>query len=68
MRIKSKKRIIRDKPGLLAEHVAIKHAWSMGFMQDQLRNGHSYRLFNVIDEFNRKGLGIAVDFLCLWSG
>ena len=31
-------------------------------MPDQLADGRSIRLFNVIDDFNREGLGIEVDF------
>ncbi len=34
----------------------------MDFMHDQLSDGRSIRLFNVIDDFNREGLGIDVDF------
>ncbi len=34
----------------------------MDFMHDQLTDGRSVRLFNVIDNFNREGLGIEVDF------
>ena len=34
----------------------------MDFMQDQLSDGRSIRLFNVIDDFNREGLGIDIDF------
>jgi putative transposase len=31
-------------------------------MHDQLSDGQSIRLFNVIDDFNREGLGIEVGF------
>lgn len=34
----------------------------MDFMHDQLEYGHSIRLLNVIDDFNREALGIEVDF------
>ena len=40
----------------------INDSWSMDFMHDQLNDGRSYRLLNVIDDFNREGLGIEVDF------
>lgn len=62
LRIKPKKRIIREKPEPLAVPAAINDVWSMDFMHDSLENGRSYRLFNVIDDFNREGLGIEVDF------
>jgi putative transposase len=34
----------------------------MDFMRDQLQDGRSYRLFNVVDAFNREALGIEADF------
>lgn len=34
----------------------------MDFMQDQLADGRSFRTLNVLDDFNREGLGIEVDF------
>ncbi len=40
----------------------INDSWSMDFMHDQLNDGRTYRLLNVIDDFNREGLGIEVDF------
>jgi len=62
LRIKPKKRLVREKPDALAVPESINECWSMDFMHDQLKNGRSYRLFNVIDDFNREGLGIDVDF------
>ena len=40
----------------------INQVWSMDFMHDQLEDSRSFRLFNVIDDFNREALGIEVDF------
>ena len=36
--------------------------WSMDFMADRLGDGRQFRLLNVLDDFNREGLGIEVDF------
>jgi putative transposase len=33
----------------------------MDFMSDTLNEGRSIRTFNVIDDFNREGLGVDVD-------
>ncbi len=62
LRIKPKKRIKRDKPDSLAVPQTINETWSMDFMHDQLSDGRSYRLLNIIDDCNREGLGIEVDF------
>lgn len=62
LRIKPKKRLCREKPDALAVPVAVNQLWSMDFMHDRPSNGRSFRLFNVIDDFNREGLGIEVDF------
>lgn len=61
LRIKPKKRSVREKPEPLAVPEAINQVWSMDFMHDQLSDGRSFRLFNVLDDFNREGLGIEVD-------
>ena len=62
LRIKPKKRMVREKPATLTVPASINQVWSMDFMHDQLTNGRSIRLFNVIDDFNREALGIEVDF------
>lgn len=62
LRIKPKKRLIREKPEPLGKPEAMNEIWSMDFMHDQLSDGRSIRLFNVIDDFNREGLEIDVDF------
>jgi putative transposase len=62
LRIKPKKRMVRAKPEPLTVPKEINQVWSMDFMHDQLADGRSFRLFNVIDDFNREALGIEVDF------
>ena len=62
LRIKPKKRLKREKPEPLAVPEKPNQTWSMDFMHDQLADGRRYRLFNVIDDCNREGLGIEVDF------
>lgn len=62
LRIKPRKRLVRAKPEPLAVPTAINQVWSMDFMHDQLVDGRGFRLFNVIDDYNREALGIEVDF------
>ena len=62
LRIKPKKRLKREKPEPLSVPEKPNQTWSMDFMHDQLADGRRYRLFNVIDDCNREGLGIEVDF------
>jgi len=61
LRIKPKKRIVREKPKPLTVPGAINQTWSTDFMHDTLCDGRSYRLLNVIDDFHREALGIEVD-------
>lgn len=61
LRIKPRHRLVREKPLPLAVPTAINQSWSMDFMHDQLADGRSIGLFNVIDDFSREGLGIEVD-------
>jgi len=61
LRIKPRHRLVRETPQPLAVPDAINHTWSMDFMHDQLNDGRTFRLFNVIDDFNREGLAIDVD-------
>ena len=62
LRIRPRRRLKREKPEPLAVPEAINQVWSMDFMHDQLQNGRCIRLLNVIDDFNREGLGIEIDF------
>jgi len=62
MRIRPKKRLVRERPDTLAVPKTANETWSMDFMADQLSDGRSFRTFNVIDDFNREGLTIEVDF------
>ena len=62
MRLKPKKRLKRDKPEPRAVPESSNKCWSMDFMHDQLSDGRSVRLLNVIDDFNREALAIEVDF------
>jgi|TARA_R110000796_G_C14486754_1_gene427311 putative transposase len=61
LRIKPRRRIKRGYPGELAVPTAPNQVWSMDFMGDQLVSGKSLRTFNVLDDYNREGLGIEVD-------
>lgn len=62
LRIKPKKRLVREVPEPLAVPERPNEMWSMDFMADQLGDGRSFRTLNVLDDFNREGLAIEVDF------
>ena len=61
LRIKPKRRLKRDRPDELAVPRQINVMWSMDFMHDALADDSSFRTFNVLDDYNREGLGIEVD-------
>lgn len=48
LRIKRKKRLLREKPEPLAVPETINHVWSMDSMCNQLSDGRSFCLFNVL--------------------
>ena len=62
LRIKPRKRLKRDKPEALEVPEGVNEGWSMDFMADRLGDGRQFRLLNVLDDFNRDGLGIEIDF------
>jgi len=62
LRIKPKKRMVREKPEALAVPDQPNQVWSMDFMLDRLEDGRAFRLLNVIDDFNREGLDIEIAF------
>jgi putative transposase len=61
LRIKPRKRLVREKPEPLTVPTEINQVWSMDFMHDQLQDGRSFRLLNLIDDFNREALAIEID-------
>jgi len=62
LRIKPRKRLLREKPEALTVPQGINQVWSMDFMHDQLEDGRTFRLLNVIDDFNREAIGMEIDF------
>lgn len=61
LRIKPRQRLVREIPQPLTVPDTPNAVWSMDFMHDQLADGRSFRLFNVLDDFNREGLIIEAD-------
>ena len=62
LRIKPRKRLVRDKPEALTAPEGINQVWSMDFMHNQLEDGTTFRLLNMIDDFNREAIGLEMDF------
>jgi putative transposase len=61
LHIKPRKRLVRQASQPLAVLVSVNAVWPMDFMHDQLKDGRSIRLLNVIDDFNREAPGIEID-------
>lgn len=62
LRIKPRGRLKRERPEALHPPLYPNQMWSMDFMSDQLWNARKFRTLNIIDDFNREGLCIDVDF------
>ena len=61
LRIKPKRRLKRAAPEPLTIPESSNQVWSMDFMHDQLEDGRCFRVFNVIDDFNRESLDMEID-------
>lgn len=61
---KLKKRLPESIRQPLPKATACNHCWSLDFMSDSLVDGRKFRTLNVIDDYNREGLGVDVDY-CL---
>ena len=61
IRRKPKKRLPARIKEALGVPAVPNEVWSIDFMSDALTDGRRFRLFNVIDDFNRESLSIEVD-------
>ena len=61
IRRRAKKRLPERVKQALSVPDAPNQVWSIDFMSDTLVDGRRFRLFNVMDDFNRESLAIEVD-------
>lgn len=59
---KNKKRLPLRIERTLNQPLQSNECWSLDFMSDALFTGKRFRTVNVIDDFNREGLGIEISF------
>lgn len=61
IRRRRKKRLPKRLAIALAKCTTINQHWSMDFISDKLTDGRSFRILNIIDDFNRESLYLDVD-------
>lgn len=61
IRRRAKKRLPARAKQQLFQPEKVNQVWSLDFMHDSLWDGRSYRLLNVIDDYNRQVLWIETD-------
>ena len=62
LRIKPKKHFPKRDPETLLQPLKQNVCWSMDFMSDALKSGIKFRTLNVLDDYNRQGIGIKPAF------
>lgn len=61
LRRKHKRRVPARVKNPLTHPIGPNIVWSMDFMSDSLQSGRSFRILNVIDDFNREALAVIAD-------
>jgi len=62
IRIKPKKRLPLKQAKPLVQPINPNVCWSIDFMSDVLCNGRRFKTFNVIDDYNREGQLIELNY------
>jgi putative transposase len=62
IRVKPKRHFAKISPERLFQPIYKNVCWSIDFMSDALIGGIKFRTLNVIDDYHRKAIGIAIAF------